>query len=98
MMAGKKKKNGKRYLFEAKLANACSPKHFPDDVKSLTSLRQLLGCLEVLGERLSHLVMWPSHSQRLFRALTSMLTLDARESDLLLEKTNTHGKPFVLTN
>nr|XP_027222889.1 TELO2-interacting protein 1 homolog [Penaeus vannamei] len=68
-----------------------------DDVKSLTSLRQLLGCLEVLGERLSHLVMWPSHSQRLFRALTSMLTLDTRESDLLLEKTNTHDPFEVLS-
>ncbi|XP_063598844.1 TELO2-interacting protein 1 homolog [Penaeus indicus] len=68
-----------------------------DDVKSLTSLRQLLGCLEVLGERLNHLVMWPIHSQRLFRALTSMLTLDTREADLLLEKTNTHDPFEVLS-
>ncbi|XP_068241736.1 TELO2-interacting protein 1 homolog [Palaemon carinicauda] len=67
------------------------------DLKILSSVRQLSGCLEVLGVRIAHLLTWPTHSIRLLRSLCFGLTLDVGDSDLLLERTNTEDPFSILT-
>ncbi|KAK7076087.1 hypothetical protein SK128_006484 [Halocaridina rubra] len=68
-----------------------------DDTKTLSRVRQLVGCLEVLGERIGRLMTCPSHASRLLRSLSFGFTLDVSDSDLLLEKTNAQD-PFIILN
>ncbi|XP_064079080.1 TELO2-interacting protein 1 homolog [Macrobrachium nipponense] len=68
-----------------------------DNSKTLSSVRQLLGCLEVLGGRISQLMTWPTHSLRLLRSLRYGLALDVGDSDLLLERTSAEDPFSVLT-
>ncbi|XP_045600522.2 TELO2-interacting protein 1 homolog isoform X1 [Procambarus clarkii] len=80
------------YALSTQLPTVCRQQ---DGTKTLTSVRQLLGCLEVLGERITRLMSWPNHSHRLLQSLSIALTLDTMDSDLLLERTDAHD-PFEL--
>lgn len=82
------------FALSTKLPTLCRQQ---DDAKTLASVRQLLGCLEVLGERIAQLVTWPSHSHRLLQALSFALTQDTTDPDLLLERTNSEDPFEVLT-
>lgn len=80
------------YALSTQLPTICRQQ---DGAKTLTCVRQLLGCLEVLGERLTQVLSGPSHSHRLLHALSFALTLDTTDSDLLLERTDAQD-PFEL--
>ncbi|XP_042241864.1 TELO2-interacting protein 1 homolog [Homarus americanus] len=82
------------YALSTQLPTICRQQ---DDSKTLTTVRKLLGSLEVLGERLAQIMAWPGHSHRLLQSFSFALTLDVTDSDLLLERTLAQDPFEVLT-